>query len=249
MLNHKAWNRGLPQAAYLTHALETARQRLEADIAFAAVREEGKWLPTPLTQHTGLAPDLVRIMDLHHWTADPGSVLDYLAGPAPTNRALRPIEAVGASAVARSALFRRIERYRAVSDALGVALTINNRKLIYVFIRWANRARFTPSDENKLNLALEQLNIWNTESDKVNGHEPQTAPATETCAQMLERLSRTERLVLNHLTESLTEKQIAEELDRSPHTVHVHIKSIYLKLGVSSRREPLKRIAPLAQAS
>lgn len=51
------------------------------------------------------------------------------------------------------------------------------------------------------------------------------------------RLSRTERIVLSYLLTKMTERQIAVELQRSPHTVHVHVKNIYRKLNVSSRRQ------------
>lgn len=58
------------------------------------------------------------------------------------------------------------------------------------------------------------------------------------------RLSATERRVLAHLlSEEGTEREIARALYRSPHTVHVHVKSIYRKLGVSSRRELQRLLA------
>lgn len=49
-------------------------------------------------------------------------------------------------------------------------------------------------------------------------------------------LSVTERRVLLLLNRGMTEKQVAAELDRSPNTVHVHVRNIYRKLGVSSRK-------------
>jgi len=57
-----------------------------------------------------------------------------------------------------------------------------------------------------------------------------------TPADLLAKLSRTERLILKFLRTESTEKQIAEIIHRSPHTIHVHVKNIYRKLGINSRR-------------
>lgn len=67
-------------------------------------------------------------------------------------------------------------------------------------------------------------------------------PPTPDPAARHARLSRTERQVLALLCQDKTEREVAEQLDRSPHTVHVHVKSIYRKLGVRSRRQ-LRRVA------
>lgn len=56
---------------------------------------------------------------------------------------------------------------------------------------------------------------------------------------LLERLSKTEWGVLGKLLERNTERQIAQSIGRSPHTIHVHVKSIYRKLMVSSRKQLL----------
>jgi DNA-binding CsgD family transcriptional regulator len=52
-------------------------------------------------------------------------------------------------------------------------------------------------------------------------------------------LSDREADVLRYALTGLTEKQIALRLHRSPHTVHSHLKSIYRRMGVSSRAELL----------
>jgi DNA-binding CsgD family transcriptional regulator len=54
---------------------------------------------------------------------------------------------------------------------------------------------------------------------------------------LLERLSKTELRILPRLLERETERQIAQTIGRSPHTIHVHVKSIYRKLMVSSRKQ------------
>lgn len=52
-------------------------------------------------------------------------------------------------------------------------------------------------------------------------------------------LSPTEHRIYELLRKPLTEVEIAHKLSRSRHTVHVHVKNIYRKLGVNSRRQLL----------
>jgi LuxR family maltose regulon positive regulatory protein len=56
-----------------------------------------------------------------------------------------------------------------------------------------------------------------------------------------EELSERELTVLRHLASNLSEREIAAELYLSFNTVHSHVKSIYRKLGVSSRAEAVER--------
>lgn len=55
--------------------------------------------------------------------------------------------------------------------------------------------------------------------------------------QIIAKLTRTECQVLGYLRLAATEREISQEVHRSPHTVHVHVKNIYRKLEVSSRSE------------
>lgn len=54
---------------------------------------------------------------------------------------------------------------------------------------------------------------------------------------VLGRLSETERKILDLLMQGLTEREAADQIGRSPHTVHVHVKNVYRKLNVTSRRQ------------
>ncbi len=59
--------------------------------------------------------------------------------------------------------------------------------------------------------------------------QPSPAPA--------DALTGREREVLSLMVEGLTNRQIAKRLEISPYTVNAHIRSIFSKLGVSSRAE------------
>ncbi|MEM1330542.1 MAG: helix-turn-helix transcriptional regulator [Planctomycetota bacterium] len=54
-------------------------------------------------------------------------------------------------------------------------------------------------------------------------------------------LTSREQQVLERLTLGHSVREIAEELGRSPHTVHDHVKSLHRKLGASSRGELVAR--------
>lgn len=54
-------------------------------------------------------------------------------------------------------------------------------------------------------------------------------------------LTGREQVVLEQLALGKSVRQIAEDLDRSPHTVHDHVKSLHRKLDASSRGELIAR--------
>jgi LuxR family maltose regulon positive regulatory protein len=60
-----------------------------------------------------------------------------------------------------------------------------------------------------------------------------------------EELSEAERRVLDLLLEGMSVSSVARELWLSPNTVKTHRRSIYRKLGVSTREELLARVAEL----
>ena len=57
------------------------------------------------------------------------------------------------------------------------------------------------------------------------------------------RLTPRQQQVLAHLTAGASEKELAYELNVSPHTVHEHIKAIHRAFGARSRGELLARVA------
>jgi LuxR family transcriptional regulator, maltose regulon positive regulatory protein len=59
------------------------------------------------------------------------------------------------------------------------------------------------------------------------------------------KLTRRERRVLQLLTSDLSERDIGHELYVSHNTIHSHVRSIYRKLGVSSRAHALQRTREL----
>lgn len=66
---------------------------------------------------------------------------------------------------------------------------------------------------------------------------------------LLEPLTNREQDVLELLAQRQTNKEIAEQLVISPHTVQFHIKNIFTKLNVRSRRQAADRARELGLAS
>lgn len=66
---------------------------------------------------------------------------------------------------------------------------------------------------------------------------------TLTTEALLKRLSKTERRILDRLKLWETEREVAQAVGRSPHTIHVHVKSIYRKLMVTNRRQLLALVS------
>jgi len=66
-------------------------------------------------------------------------------------------------------------------------------------------------------------------------------PEAATATPAIEELSAREREVLRLLPSALSEAEIGGELFISYHTVHSHIRTIYRKLGTSSRAQTVER--------
>ncbi len=67
--------------------------------------------------------------------------------------------------------------------------------------------------------------------------QPEIAPVDASPRRSSPPLSPTEHRVYDLLLQHLTERQVAERMNRSHNTVHVHVRNIYRKLGVRSRQE------------
>ncbi|WP_396928911.1 alpha/beta fold hydrolase [Mycolicibacterium sp.] len=72
---------------------------------------------------------------------------------------------------------------------------------------------------------------------------PPSIPATDPCEPVL--LSRREREILGCVAHGLGDREIAEQLQLSPHTVHRHVANIRRKLGATSRTAAVAQAARL----
>jgi DNA-binding CsgD family transcriptional regulator len=63
------------------------------------------------------------------------------------------------------------------------------------------------------------------------------------------RVTPSEQVVLEQLVMGRSVKEIADELSRSPHTIHDHIKSLHRKFGASNRGQLVARALGHAHAA
>ena len=111
------------------------------------------------------------------------------------------------------------------ADAIWCGCPINRDVEIYFAVhRTKNQPYFTAEERDRAAKILRQLKWFYRNLLLSHG----LGVATEL-------LSDKERAVLKGLLTGKTEKDIAAGLNNSPHTIHIHVKSIYRKFGISSR--------------
>jgi DNA-binding CsgD family transcriptional regulator len=99
-----------------------------------------------------------------------------------------------------------------------------------LFREWGDKVPFSPRDTSVLEVLHHSwMKLRPSMSGSVGSprHEPPLSP----------RLAE----VLSLLQQGLSEKQVSQRLDVSPHTTHAHVVSLYRRFGVSSRAELLAR--------
>jgi len=115
--------------------------------------------------------------------------------------------------------------------------------------RFANVQEFATALEQAYLLTLPQLSIFpshalhrdsqhplsNTERFSLDASEATLTKVSASLVDIYDELTEREVEVLHLVAMGLTNAQIAEQLTISPRTVHAHVRSIYSKLGISSR--------------
>ncbi len=117
--------------------------------------------------------------------------------------------------------------YRALDrkDSMWAGIPINADAEIQIgFHRSFNKPDFTVQEQNFISHALRGLR-WFFKHQMLG----------EGAGVASSALTAAEQAVLQGLLRGMTEKQIAEQNNQSPHTTHDHVKRIFRKYGVSSR--------------
>lgn len=232
-----------PLQAALTHASHIAAAVVDAAVSAAMVYAE----PAPSHAFFVDAHRLaIRSEQLRGLEAWPNAADSLFASATPWGGAERcfrpPFLAAGASP-AGSPLFGPLSALVEVVDCLCLRLTLTEDAwCLLACLRCGDQRMFQPGDSAALcrvHAPLTRLIHQGLEREfdsfaRVGGH---IARPSRPTTELLESLSRTERQILPHLRTAATEREIAAAVHRSPHTVHVHVKNIYRKLGISSRRD------------
>lgn len=225
-----------PWAASTTHLLEMGRKSTKAHFAFAWTLHPSEPLQA---LSVGLTPEALRELEQHQHKAAKPTVIERLCEIC--QRKLRAVRLRDLEPLNFSEEFCPISllnQQKRITDLWATATHAQGKgtKLL-AFFRWGESAEPFSDEEDR---TLEELVSAIPDQSLWQGLEPNQT-------MELRRLSEAEQRVLKYLQEPQTEMQIADQLDRSPHTIHAHVKSIYLKYGVSSRRELLARIQTQSQ--
>jgi DNA-binding CsgD family transcriptional regulator len=111
------------------------------------------------------------------------------------------------------------------ADSMSMRCSVNDDVRVHIFLfRSIEATRFQPVDKEPFALALRALRWFYRQQLLSQGLLIANSP-----------LTTMERRVLLQLLDGKSEKEIAALLIQSPHTTHVHVKSIYGKFGVHNR--------------
>lgn len=182
---------------------------------------------------------------MQEWPFSHDSIFEFFMRRNIRDGAFRPREFFTDQEFSTRRFFRVLEPQAEVVDSYCLTFPVRDQvwaMLLYLRAKPSNE--FTPGDASLLQRLkpamagavrgafLENLQIASNEGVAT----PRAANQSDV-AHLLATLSKTEYEVCELLRTNATERQVAIELGRSPHTIHVHVKNIYRKLAVNSRRD------------
>ncbi len=231
----------------LSHVVGPLMRVIRADGAVALIREQGSQIQCVYvgSRGLGLTPEQQQL--LRKWpTGTRSNIWRQDNRPIQDDPRLlipdRPTDAERCREVTEELLKADI---RANPTSLRLALSSQPLCLV-LFLRRENQPPFVPEDLDRLERFTDQASRMIQQGHhrelRRMGRSPDSQDPIATILpieELLGRLSATEHIVLKRLQQYETERQIAETLERSPNTIHVHVKSIYRKLMVTSRKQLL----------
>ncbi len=225
----------------LLQVLETVCRAIEADAAAARVYGCPELSLDTCVQNGRLGIDPRQEAVLADWPHQNGNLFHRLAENRPPYGVIRPRDLFDEQSYADANLFQPLEAVRPITDCLCQCLDLQGDSwALLCYLRSAPHLPFVEDQIallRRLHPTIQRL-IRASLRHQLNNTNNSTEPGQGlTLPRRLSRLSKTERQILGYLRTSMTEKQIADELVRSHHTIHVHVKNIYRKFGISSRRQ------------
>ncbi|HAI10597.1 MAG TPA: hypothetical protein DCM28_02760 [Phycisphaerales bacterium] len=186
---------------------------------------------------------------LQDWPLQDESVFGLVQRKQLTDHVFRPREIMDEMTFARQRLYHPIEPFTKVVDSICITVTQGTGLwTIFTFLRCGHEPYFTDEHfqaaeryQPAIRNALMHNNQAPTRQAENAANKTPTNFYSPTMqvppSDLLAKLTRTERRVLEMLRSNATEKKIADSMHRSPHTIHVHVKNIYRKLGIGSRKQ------------
>jgi len=231
---NKRWGRafGGPYQAIADHLAASLARGLDAAATVAQLdfQEKAQATQAPTAIHFQSAgSDRLSSQDLWQWAVDPHSLcrravkLDLAPGG-------YPLRGRWASPIGCSAQDQRLRRRMRIDTGLLIVLQApgNTRLLAVAFLSPKHEARF-PGHFPQLPAAM--ANMRKSLDHALGGGSTQSPPNPASYP-----LSKTERALIPLLLTGQSERQIAIASQRSQNTIHCHVRSIYRKLGVRTRK-------------
>jgi DNA-binding CsgD family transcriptional regulator len=236
-----------PMFGALAHVIATTATQVRADVSAIRVFDS-------VAHPTGTYVEARRLRlpeeheaALQAWPEAPDSIFEFARERSMFDTTFRPRQAVDEATYSQAGFFRGLLPHVTVTDAYCITFPLVGPAWCMVaYLRSEPRGAFDESEFAALHrfkpamLRVVKSGYHRHVQTQVQGSIKPGLSAEQarmSPADVIAKLSRTERQILQYLYTTATERQIAQSIHRSPHTVHVHVKNIYRKLGVNSRRQ------------
>jgi DNA-binding CsgD family transcriptional regulator len=234
--------RDFESSAYgaMAHAVDILMRVIDADAAVALTRDRPSQIELIYIGAHGLRLTPEQYSQLRKWPSSPRSIFwRQRKNPSDDKACL-----LKSNQTAESGMCQEVSQALAAADIQVNATCLTAPLLSHpacrvLFVRRSEHPSFAHAELNQIKRftqhAAELIKLgYRRELERrrltATAQGPATAPAN-----LLDRLNATEHRVIQRLRLHETERQMAAALGKSPHTIHVHVTSIYRKLKISSR--------------
>lgn len=236
-----------PLFAAMVHVAEMAGLIADADVVAGRLFHGPPGVPSAYIGSAGLSLTAEQRTDLHRACTADQPIFMQLQERGP-GRAIVDIEPIcrNTGHPPRHWLPAPLDELCRIDDAFALMMTLDAHCVCaLLLLRQRGRRSFEAARRDALAARRPIMRNLLAEAGQRQQRPAEASwPAARPTGDPRARLSQTERKVLDRIEQDVTEREAARQMQRSPHTIHVHVKNIYRKLGVSSRgqlRELLRR--------
>lgn len=229
----------------LAHVTEVLIDAVDADAAAGKVFSETPKDDCAYVSTPGIATSPKQRRDLQRWPMDPRSSFTLYTRESMINDVCLLCPHSPGNGQICGEFFKSLSPLADVNTAMCMSLPVAPpTRCLLMFMRCRDSDPFTDKDVDLIrrykpatSRVLQRGFLRQFNSGGRAEPNGSFTPGALSIHELLGRLSDTENRILERLRLRETERIIAEAIGRSPHTVHVHVKSIYRKLMISSRGE------------
>ena len=242
----------LASASYgaLAHTVSVLGTAFETKVAAGRLIDTAAPLPRACVMLSQLSLPTGAATAMQDWPLQPDSVFGYFQKNRWNDFASRPSSKIDELTYSQLRLYQPVDAFTNIVDSLCLCVPLETAGWAMIcLLRCGEQKSFTdplistldrfkPSIANTIDRAIATLGpveIGSEACEEIS--QPTDSPET-----LIAKLTPTERTVLHFLQAGITEREIGNQMHRSPHTIHVHVKNIYRKLDVSSRSQLMDKL-------